>query len=55
MELAFAHLDTEKAGSKKVVEAESRFVARGGQWNPSQEVARAIDQVALGALKCRRL
>lgn len=39
----------------RVVDASSRFVAQGGRWMPSAQLARAIDDVALGRLKCPRL
>ena len=37
-----------------VVEAEARFVARGGSWEPSRALLRAIRDAALGELKCPR-
>jgi hypothetical protein len=38
-----------------VVDASSRFVARGGQWQPSRSLERQIMRAALGKLKCERL
>jgi ADP-ribose pyrophosphatase YjhB (NUDIX family) len=38
-----------------VGEASSRFVARGGQWQPSPQLERRILRAALDALKCERL
>lgn len=38
-----------------VVDATSRFIARGGQWVPSRSLARVIDQTALGQRQCRYL
>lgn len=34
-----------------VVDASSRFVAQGGRWIPSAQLARVIEDVALGRLK----
>ncbi|MCP4902445.1 MAG: hypothetical protein GY906_36230 [bacterium] len=38
-----------------IVEASSRFVARGGLWQPSASLEQRILQAALGELKCARL
>jgi hypothetical protein len=38
-----------------VVDAASRFVAQGGAWTPSDELARAIADAAMGRVPCRRL
>ena len=38
-----------------VVDASSRFIAKGGQWEPSPSLARQIRGAALGELKCKRL
>lgn len=38
-----------------VVDASSRFAARGGSWVPSQALASAIRDAALGRSKCPRL
>lgn len=38
-----------------VVDAASRFAARGGSWVPSASLARAIEDAALGRLKTPRL
>ena len=38
-----------------IVEASTRFVARGGQWTPSAAVVRRIEQAALGRQKCPRI
>jgi hypothetical protein len=38
-----------------ITEASTRFVARGGQWTPSADVVRQIEQVALGRQKCPRI
>lgn len=44
---------TTKGGA--VVDASSRFIAKGGQWEPSPSLARQIRGAALGELKCKRL
>lgn len=38
-----------------VVDASSRFIAQGGQWQPSPMLERRIFQAALGEVKCERL
>lgn len=38
-----------------VIDATTRFVAQGGSWAPSPTLARAIEDAALGRLRCRRL
>ena len=38
-----------------VVDAGSRFVARGGRWQPSRSLEQEILRAALGELKCERL
>ena len=38
-----------------VVDAASRFVAQGGTWAPSGDLARAIDSAAMGRVPCVRL
>jgi hypothetical protein len=38
-----------------VVDAASRFAARGGSWAPSKTLAQRIEQAALGRAKCKRL
>ena len=38
-----------------VVDASSRFIARGGRWQPSPSLARRIQQAVLGELSCKRL
>jgi hypothetical protein len=38
-----------------VVDAASRFIARGGSWEPDDRLLRRIDAVALGHLPCRRV
>jgi hypothetical protein len=42
-------------GDDTVVDATSRFIAQGGQWVPSGDLARAIEEAALGQRQCRRL
>lgn len=41
--------------STVVVNAETRFVARGGRWTPSKALASAMLDAALGRIKCPRL
>jgi len=55
MDLAFGALRNETTGSMNVIEAADRFVDRGGRWEPSRAVARAIEQSALGLAKCERV
>ena len=38
-----------------IIDAASRFVAQGGAWVPTGELARAIDNAALGRVRCPRL
>uniref|UniRef100_UPI00129E0B23 hypothetical protein n=1 Tax=Cupriavidus necator TaxID=106590 RepID=UPI00129E0B23 len=38
-----------------VVDASARFIAQGGQWVPSQALARVIDEAALGQRRYVRL
>jgi hypothetical protein len=38
-----------------VAQAGTQFLARGGQWTPSADVKRRIEQTALGHLKCARV
>jgi len=45
----------ESGGAGKLVEAASRFVAQGGTWTPSGDLARAIDRAAMGYERCQRL
>jgi len=37
-----------------VLDAAVQFVAHGGVWKPSNELARALDEAALGRTACRR-
>ena len=53
-EVALAPTDA-VTGEVNVVDATHRFAAHGGAWEPSQALALAIDDVALGRRKCRRL
>lgn len=54
-ELTLAPLTAEPENAKTVVDAVSRFVAQGGRWAPSRNLARRIDVAALGQVKCNRL
>ena len=38
-----------------ILDASARFIARGGTWRPTKTMVDAIDEVALGLRKCRRL
>lgn len=38
-----------------LVEASSRFVARGGSWEPEPALRRSLEDVALGRTSCRRV
>jgi hypothetical protein len=40
---------------EKVLHAAARFIAQGGRWRPSNSWARAINEAALGHVRCRRL
>ena len=40
---------------ENVLDAAARFIARGGRWRPSNSWARAINDAALGQVRCRRL
>ncbi len=44
-----------EAEETAVVDAGSRFVARGGRWQPSLSLEQEILRAALGELKCERL
>jgi hypothetical protein len=52
MELVVGKSTTNNA---PVVDASSRFIARGGRWQPSPSLARRIRRAALGEMKCKRL
>jgi hypothetical protein len=54
-ELALAPAFGQPVRGTAVEDAESRFLARGGQWSPSPAVKRRIDQTALGRQKCQRV
>lgn len=43
------------ARGKVVEDAESQFLARGGQWTPPAPIRRRIEQTALGRLQCPRV
>jgi hypothetical protein len=56
--LAESALDPAFGGTKheeKVLDAATRFIAQGGTWRPSSALARAINEAALGKVRCRRL
>ena len=55
-ELAMSHVIPQlEAEETAVVDAGSRFVARGGRWQPSPSLEQEILRAALGELKCERL
>ena len=55
-ELAMSHVIPRlEAEETAVVDAGSRFVARGGRWQPSLSLEQEILRAALGELKCERL
>lgn len=43
------------AGGGRIIDASSRFVARGGSWEPDQLLLRRIAAAALGQLACPRV
>ena len=47
-------LDASATGAS-VFDAASRFIARGGSWEPDDRLLRQIDAAALGQLPCRRV
>jgi GGDEF domain-containing protein len=58
----FARAETALAGvieaenrDSPIVEARARFLAQGGQWTPSKLIERALDDAAMGRIKCPRL
>jgi hypothetical protein len=55
-ELAMSHVIPRlEAEETAVIDAGSRFVARGGRWQPSPSLEQEILRAALGELKCERL
>jgi len=54
-ETALAPVLTVSKSNDGVIDATARFVAQGGSWAPSPTLARAIEDAALGRLRCRRL
>jgi hypothetical protein len=54
-ELGFAPAIPADKRNSSVVDASSRFVSQGGQWAPSRTVARAIDDAAMGRIRCPRV
>jgi hypothetical protein len=54
-ETALAPVLAVSEGNDSVIDATARFVAQGGSWAPSHTLARAIEDAALGRLRCRRL
>ena len=55
-ELAMSHVIPRlEAEETAVVDAGSRFVARGGRWQPPPSLEQEILRAALGEVKCERL
>ena len=54
-EQALAPVLAVSKGQGRVVEAASRFTEQGGRWLPSGTVARAVEDAAMGRIKCPRL
>jgi len=53
--LAELALDASAKNNNVVVDASNRFIAQGGQWQPSPKLERKILQAALGEIECRRI
>jgi hypothetical protein len=45
----------EAAAEEGIIDAGSRFTARGGSWTPSKSLERALIEVMLGRRRCPRL
>ncbi len=54
-ELALAPMITKSDGKTTVVDAATRFVAKGGRWTPSRALARRLAEAALGQVDYVRL
>ena len=54
-ELAVDPALVETKDDETVLDAATRFVARGGRWRPSTSLARTINEAALGRIDCRQL
>jgi len=54
-ELGLAPQIAEARRTVTVVDAASRFAARGGSWAPSKTLAHRIEEAALGRAKCQRV
>jgi hypothetical protein len=57
---ALAELTVEPAlvdtkDDETVLNAATRFIARGGRWRPSTSLARTINEAAMGQIDCRQL
>lgn len=53
--LALSPVMGNRAATDSVIDATERFVAGGGSWKPSRDLARTIEDAALGNRKCLRL
>ena len=54
-ELAVDPALVETKDDETVLNAATRFIARGGRWRPSTSLARTINEAALGQIDCRQL
>ncbi len=54
-ETALARVLAVSESNDGVIDATARFVAQGGSWAPPHSLARAIEDAALGRLRCRCL
>ena len=51
----FLSLPSDGERSGPIVDATDRFVARGGTWEPSESLLRAIEAASLGRARCPRV
>lgn len=51
-ELAIGQSIAVPDSNSNVVDAVNQFIAQGGRWTPSRALAQAIDDAALGRIKC---
>jgi len=54
-ELAVEPALVDTKDDETVLDAATRFIARGGRWRPSTSLARTINEAALGQIDCRQL
>jgi hypothetical protein len=53
--LSFAPISHAETRDAKVLDAETRFLATGGQWKPTPVLEGRLCDAALGKLKCQRI